>query len=139
MNMLGDLEGSDEYYTEEWVVLVLAVFFVTIVMMNLLVGLLSERLGCLYEFKTPSDYFIKLGVTIELESYYSLFRRFDSDNADSEWKHLCYAEKNAIETDEFQGHTLSIKSAINASNEKLDAKFEAKMTELDTKFVASNK
>lgn len=68
--MVGELELDDDYYTEEWVMLVIAMIIQTVVFINLLVGLLSERLGCLYEFKVPSDYFIKLGVTIELENYY---------------------------------------------------------------------
>jgi hypothetical protein len=61
-------EGEDEQNITQTVGQIIVVYVMAIVMMNLLVGILSEELSKIIESKTVSNYKLLLGLCIENET-----------------------------------------------------------------------
>lgn len=90
-------EGEDEQNFTQTVGQIIVVYIMAIVMMNLLVGILSEELTKILESKTVSNYKLLLGLCIENETltkhplgmlvrYY-----FIADKEEKEDGHLVFA------------------------------------------------
>jgi hypothetical protein len=88
--MTGGFDFDGETSTTRTVGQVVLVFIITILMLNLLVGVLSEKLGEIVSKKTISSYKLLLQICIEAETLASLFK-CGADVTDG--VHLVYATR----------------------------------------------
>jgi len=91
-------------------------------MLNLLVGILSEKLGDIVANKTISSYRLFLGSCIEQETFRGIF--YCSGKTDRR-VHLVFATMETEEA-EWEGQVNAIKIALKAAENRLNAKSEAR-------------
>ena len=73
----GDFASVDDYVMLDWVFFVLSTILVPLVMMNLLIAIISDTFGRVYQMKEVSDYKETLSLILEIE--YLLFWNRDVD------------------------------------------------------------
>ena len=93
-NSFGEFYVNDDFDSIDWLVFLLAAFLISLIMMNLIIGIITEKLSDLLDLKIQNNYKNLLDIIIDLETF-MIWKR--CCNSPSKMHHLVFCEETRIE------------------------------------------
>jgi hypothetical protein len=94
LNSFGEFQVNDSFDGMDWTVFLLAIFIIALVMMNLIIGIIHEKLSDLLDLKVQNNYKNLLDIIIDLEAFMVWNRIWTRTD---KMHHLVFCEEKKIE------------------------------------------